>query len=145
MPTLAPLEVKYAGNHGGVYGVQGRSDIAVFQVPPNSLIPSAVAPTMRKLGNSGITYCVLDLQDYTKVLKATRATSFAIMAKECDLIDCYVGLKIKDINHDTLGVPKGSKQSVRNSRELFNGKILGATLDEVIAMIPVQEEAIDVN
>ena len=147
MPTLVPLEVEYTGNHGDVYGVEGRSNIVVFQVPPNSLVPMEVSDTMRLLRETGVTDCVLDLQQdgYTPKWKATRPTVFASITEQYNLRDNYAGLDVRDINHTTLDVPKKSRQAVTRSKQKFDGKILGEILDGALDEIPMQEEAIETN
>ena len=146
MATLVPLEVKYAGDQGNIYGVEGRSNIAVFQVPPISLLPIAIGQAMRELEEIGVTDCVLDFQegDYSARDKNIRAIYFAREAEKCGLRDSYVGLKIEDITVRTISVlAKGPRKEVARAKELFGEKILGATLDEVIDRIPMQEEDID--
>ncbi len=144
MIELIPLDVKYSGNHGELLGVKGRVDIAIFRVPPNSLTPYDVAQTMQSLVNQGvITNCVLDLEGYSHDWKASRIEAFAYLAERRGLRDSYIKLDTREINHKSLGIPKGPRGSdrVKKIQERLNGKIIGATVDEVVERISTREAA----
>ena len=142
MVELIPLNVKYAGDQGELLGVKGRDDIAIFRVPPSSLTPYNVALTMRSLAQEGaVNNCVLDLrvEGYPPRWRADRAVSFANLAKYYHFRDSYAGLDVREINHHTIETSKYRHGVVKDTQRIFSGKIIGATVDEVVGLILEQK------